>query len=68
MKSEDARKLARDMDDEGLAELHNTVQAEIRGRRPQVDQALLDKIKPGMSKEDDAHVRSVLQQAAKDFL
>jgi hypothetical protein len=64
----DVTKLTKDLNDEDLAALNEGIQAEIRNRGPKVDQALLDRIKPGMSKEEDAAVRTILQQAAKDFL
>lgn len=64
MKSEDQKKITKDLTDEDLAALNDAVQAEIRNRRPKVT---LDMIKPGMTKEEDALVRAALKQAAEDL-
>ncbi len=62
--NEDVTKLTKDLDDAALAELNDSVQTEIKSRRPRIT---LDMIKQGMTKEEDALVRSALLDAAKDL-
>jgi len=64
MKIEDARKLTKDLDDEGLAAMADAVNSEVRDRQPKVS---LDSIRPGMSADERKAVYGAIQQAVKEL-
>jgi len=64
MKTEDAQKLTRDLDNEGLAALHDAVKSEVRNRTPKFD---MDSIRHDMSPETRKAAMAAIQDALKEL-